>query len=90
MEGWACPWQHHNMGSWLVNFLRYRFSEKWCNFSRPLGQIFCTVRGSDNDVSMPLENGRASQGRSDRGGGGGGVYTPPTFLGQSVIFYFTR
>ena len=32
------------------------------------------------------------QGRSDRGGGGmggGGIY-PPTFLGQSVIFYFTR
>ena len=27
---------------------------------------------------------------AQRPGGYGGVYTPPTFLGQSVIFYFTR
>ena len=27
---------------------------------------------------------------AQRPGGYGGVYTPPIFLGQSVIFYFTR
>ena len=37
--------------------------------------------------AIPTRDQRAG---AQRPGGYGGVYTPPTFLGQSVIFYFTR
>ena len=54
----------------------------WHRYLRSRSEIYlfagpCDLGGPD------------TQGRSDRGGMGG-VYTPPIFLGQSVIFYFTR
>ena len=46
-------------------------------------------RSSICNIRRLFESLYDKQGRSDRGGGVWG-YIPPTFLGQSVIFYFTR